>query len=272
MYNGRMSCILNPLAALSIALALGCTALIGPAARADVIYSNLSPSGGFNPNTRAVGAGHAVIGTSFIASATGTITSVELPLAPASATGPTIVATVAIFPSTIPNGIGIDEAHPLWQGLNTNISGPAALRSFVSTSNMPVVMNAGQTYVIVLYPTGDVLWNQIYNFLPSIEWYDNNVFGSTWALNPNFTPQTMVSLRILDNSAGPSGACCSNNTGACTVMPTTTCTSLGLRAGAANQSCSTLPCHGCAADFDANGTVSVLDIFAFLNAWFAGCP
>ncbi|MBX3406757.1 MAG: immunoglobulin domain-containing protein [Phycisphaeraceae bacterium] len=30
--------------------------------------------------------------------------------------------------------------------------------------------------------------------------------------------------------------------------------------------------HVCAADFDGNGTRDVSDIFAFLSAWFAGCP
>jgi hypothetical protein len=29
---------------------------------------------------------------------------------------------------------------------------------------------------------------------------------------------------------------------------------------------------GCRADFDRDGTVAVLDIFSFLNTWFAGCP
>jgi hypothetical protein len=28
----------------------------------------------------------------------------------------------------------------------------------------------------------------------------------------------------------------------------------------------------CPADFDGNGTLAVADIFAFLNAWFAGSP
>jgi hypothetical protein len=29
---------------------------------------------------------------------------------------------------------------------------------------------------------------------------------------------------------------------------------------------------GPGADFDGNGTIAVPDIFAFLSAWFTGCP
>ena len=32
------------------------------------------------------------------------------------------------------------------------------------------------------------------------------------------------------------------------------------------------PCNGRNADFDGVGGVTINDIFAYLNAWFAGCP
>ncbi|HMN42452.1 MAG TPA: hypothetical protein PKE29_16550 [Phycisphaerales bacterium] len=30
--------------------------------------------------------------------------------------------------------------------------------------------------------------------------------------------------------------------------------------------------EACPADFDHSGSLQVADVFAFLNAWFAGCP
>ena len=73
----------------------------------------------------------------------------------------------------------------------------------------------------------------------------------------------------------PSGACCNTTTGACAFTLSTTCTALGGSFVGSNSTCSPNPCHAtpvCRADFNGNGLLEVQDIFAFLAAWFAGCP
>jgi hypothetical protein len=66
-----------------------------------------------------------------------------------------------------------------------------------------------------------------------------------------------------------SGACCA--AGFCQVVTATQCAALG---GAVyrgdNTVCGPVTC--CAADFDTSGALSIDDIFAFLNAWFAVSP
>jgi hypothetical protein len=71
----------------------------------------------------------------------------------------------------------------------------------------------------------------------------------------------------------PHGACCAGTT--CSVVLATACTGPNTRYAGDNTACNlpgvdTQPC--CHADFDQNGAVTVTDIFAFLNAWFAGDP
>lgn len=76
---------------------------------------------------------------------------------------------------------------------------------------------------------------------------------------------------------GPSGpgACCNRSTGECVVTDGATCNALGGTWLGDGTVCLPESCDAgedCRADFDNNGTVGVPDIFAFLAAWFAGCP
>jgi hypothetical protein len=68
------------------------------------------------------------------------------------------------------------------------------------------------------------------------------------------------------------GACCHGAT--CTLSSAGACTGFylgnGLPCNPRSRSGSFNAC--CASDFDNSGVVAVSDIFAFLNAWFAGCP
>jgi len=71
------------------------------------------------------------------------------------------------------------------------------------------------------------------------------------------------------------GACCNPSTGECVVTTEATCVALGGSFLGSNTVCQITSCDGiqeCRADFDNSGTVAVPDIFAFLSAWFAGCP
>ncbi|HVU64101.1 MAG TPA: hypothetical protein VHC70_09000 [Phycisphaerales bacterium] len=73
-------------------------------------------------------------------------------------------------------------------------------------------------------------------------------------------------------SAVTTGACCNRWTGDCTVRGQLDCTSQGLRFDGFGAACSPTTCKACPADFDGSGDLAVADIFAMLNAWFAGCP
>jgi hypothetical protein len=67
-------------------------------------------------------------------------------------------------------------------------------------------------------------------------------------------------------------ACCNRWTGSCVVTTSSTCGGLGLNLLGFGSTCSPAACRACPADFDGSGTLAVADIFAMLNAWFAGCP
>jgi len=71
------------------------------------------------------------------------------------------------------------------------------------------------------------------------------------------------------------GACCNPTTGGCVVTIQATCTGLSGQYRGDGVFCVPQLCNaggGCRADFNGNGHVEVGDIFAFLSAWFAGCP
>jgi hypothetical protein len=91
------------------------------------------------------------------------------------------------------------------------------------------------------------------------------------------TPLAANSTCTVNNCPQPAPpvACCNSATGFCFMVVPATCTGLGASAGAANSTCSPNPCQPhpvCRADFDGENGLEVADIFAFLNAWFAGCP
>ncbi len=93
------------------------------------------------------------------------------------------------------------------------------------------------------------------------------------APSPIASGQTLnytYSLRLV--TTVDSGACCNRWTGSCVVTPAAMCGGLGLRFDAFGSTCGAGVCRACPADFDGSGTLAVADIFAMLNAWFAGCP
>jgi hypothetical protein len=97
------------------------------------------------------------------------------------------------------------------------------------------------------------------------------------------TGQCIITYRPLCESQGlkfigPGTACtptvCPATIGACCIPGTTTCvlTSKSKCQGTwkINTTCTPNPC--CPVNFSGSGTVSVDDIFIFINAWFRGCP
>ena len=66
------------------------------------------------------------------------------------------------------------------------------------------------------------------------------------------------------------GACCRGGT--CAVIPSPQCIGPYTRFAGLGTSCVGLATACCIADFDQSGTVDAPDIFAYLDAWFAGNP
>ncbi len=86
------------------------------------------------------------------------------------------------------------------------------------------------------------------------------------------TPNTLQVVRnALGAPASMVGACC--NGAACSVQQAAQCAATGQRFAGTGTTCNAqgnarVPC--CKGDFEQNGSLAVSDIFAFLNAWFAG--
>ncbi|MBY0261537.1 MAG: hypothetical protein K2Q20_04300 [Phycisphaerales bacterium] len=90
---------------------------------------------------------------------------------------------------------------------------------------------------------------------------------ATWTINGTCSPNTCP---------GAAGACCNPSGTGCVFLDPSVCTTLGATFAGSGIVCGPTTCTAgpapCRADFDNNGTRNVADIFAFLSAWFAGCP
>ncbi len=73
-------------------------------------------------------------------------------------------------------------------------------------------------------------------------------------------------------TATPYGACCNPTNGGCVVLSPADCAAFGGVFAGIDVACDAAGCTACPADFNNDGNVTVPDIFAFLAAWFSGCP
>lgn len=90
---------------------------------------------------------------------------------------------------------------------------------------------------------------------------------------PGDTSTAPIALRVNGTPAVPPSACCNRESGACAVLSTAQCLSVGLLPLAPGLACSPTTCEqACRADFNASGDVGVQDLFDYLAAFFAGCP
>lgn len=128
----------------------------------------------------------------------------------------------------------------------TQSTAPLLPGVFIQPSSTSVL--AGQTAFFSAAPT---------NSLPlRIQWRRN---GVPMTDGPNVSGVTSTNLVITDVTLADNGAvfdCVFTNVCGST---TTRCVSLTVA-------------NPCPADFDGSGTIAVPDVFAFLSAWFAGCP
>ena len=88
--------------------------------------------------------------------------------------------------------------------------------------------------------------------------------GVCTSLGMEFRP-TMAACLVTTCPLPQQGACCLGSV--CQVTPTGGCSQRFLGVGSV---CHPLVC--CPANFDADSNLNVQDIFAFIAAWFAGCP
>jgi hypothetical protein len=97
--------------------------------------------------------------------------------------------------------------------------------------------------------------------VPTYQWQRN---GVNLANGPRFSGVTTTTLTI-SPVADPGSEFNWTDAGSYTLVATNVC-------GIATSNACVLSTPVCQPDIDGNGIVSVNDIFAFLTAWFAGCP
>jgi hypothetical protein len=241
----------SPLIALSALIPLACTG----AARAAVLFSTLGPGDAYATTGGQSVSSFVNVGVKFVLAAPATPTRVTVAMR--SAAGSTV--TLAICSET--------SGHPGAALFSTTLAIPAGADPalYTATFAAPVQLAAGVNYWIRA-SGGSEVW------MPNSTGAAGYAFTSTsgaWNQSPaGATPAT----RLEDDTLA-SGACCTGST--CSITTVDHCPAANARFAGPGTACNaagstTTPC--CLADFDQSGTVAVGDIFAYLNAWFAGDP
>jgi hypothetical protein len=230
--------------------------LCGAAARGAVIYDDFGPADAFN----ATGG----LSVTLFANA-------GVRFTPATAVSPTdiTVAMKSTSGGTITLSVCVDASgHPGAALASTSVIVTAGdPQVYIATFATPATLAASTLYWIKAVPSsGNAVW------MPNTTGatgYSFTLSSGAWNSSPNgVTP----AVRIEDNSAPATGACCAGST--CSVVAAGACTGTNTRFAGAGVACNAVgavtPC--CKADFNQSGGVSVQDIFDFLAAWFAGDP
>lgn len=251
-----LSRTIRPLAVLILALATATSA------RADVIFTNLGPG-----DTYTTTGGQSV----------GAFSSIAVPFIPAAdATAATVtVAMKSASGSMVNLSIRADNGNRPSQSLL--VAGSTAVATiamgdpqvYTATFALPVGLTGGVKYwIAAVFNSGSETWMP--NSTGGLG-YAGSTSGGTFSTQIN---GTSPAVRIETAAAvNPTGACCAGAT--CIVTMLSDCPATGARFAGAGLACNhagntASPC--CYADFDQSGTISVTDIFAYLNAWFAGSP
>lgn len=128
---------------------------------------------------------------------------------------------------------------------------PGANEPSITTQPLPVVTAASASAIFYVGVVAGVGTTPVY------QWRKGGV-----AINVGTNPTAATPVLTLTNVQAA-------DLGSYTCFVTNACGGTGLLSSAATLSFVVDPCP---ADFDGNGEIAVPDVFAFLAAWFAGCP
>jgi hypothetical protein len=279
--------------------ALFCSALtsvvlcVGTHARADVVFDSFDPGLTFGQsNMVAAGALNGIVLTvnrmavQFTAQGCGgagfTLDSVIIPIARQASNSTSEVLRIRIAEDS--GGLPGATLEVLSENQTTaaNTSPFTSATTYASAAHPR--LTSGHSYWVVAELTAVPQFTSSgasVNYL----WYQNTSGAAVQASRQqrvNGLPQdpwpapaaNTFALRV-NATAMPLIACCNPSTGACAVIDSVSCASLGAPAPGGVQTCEPNPCSpaaACPADFNHSGGLTVQDIFDYLAAWFAGCP
>lgn len=254
----------------TFAAVLGIVLSLAAAARGQVLYNTFGSGDTYGPAfTSANFAGYGRNAARFVPNEGGEFNQVQTAIGRFSS-GFTAYATVSIVPEATYSGPGGTGALPgvigVWAA--TAVDAPLGTTAAIYTFSGPrATLTAGQAYWLLLDASDATNW---YNSQPAVQGTTAFRNGSPWVA----TPGTLPAFKISYANAPSIGSCCNSATGWCAVIARGACETLGLSYGAAGSTCETSPpcVRHCRADFDSSGGLNSLDIFAFLDAWFLGCP
>jgi len=270
------------------AIGLGLASLTPPRAHADVVVNTFDTGDTFHPQFNLVAAAAIIhpippFTTTVIRAAVRfqvgcsahTLDSIRLPLSQQNAVPQNFLRVRLAADSGGAPGATIET-------LSENLPMPQITNPFSTvttfTSVAHPILEAATAYWIVTELTAIPAGNVDFRWFRSVsgttsQFRQQQVTGGGLPADPwtGGTSSLPVAYRV-EGTVVPVGACCNPDTGACAIVTSATCTALGMNP-MPGATCATNPCPpGCRADFDRVDGRTVADIFAFLGAWFAGCP
>jgi hypothetical protein len=156
---------------------------------------------------------------------------------------------------------GFDQA-----GLGFAVYGPALSGDWTTTSTCQCTTPSVTTQPAsqTVYSGDPVTFTVTASFVgaPTYQWRRNNVPLPTWSPRFGFSNTPTLTISPVATPGSEAGW---TDAGFYDCVITNVC-------GTAVSNSALLTVNVCGADFNNDSTVSVPDIFAFLSAWFAGCP
>lgn len=151
--------------------------------------------------------------------------------------------------------------------------------SYVASAGQAIVVNlqydvnaaCSFSAVQISFPVTHALASTPRTYGP-VQTFSSPAISAASIYNSNY-PGNPIIMAL--GTAGPPGACCHG--ALCTITLPANCTGGTAMHLGSNVACNPAVRGGtvnacCPADTDANGTVNVTDLFAYISSWFAGCP
>lgn len=171
----------------------------------------------------------------------------------------------------------IGQRPVLWQRVSPTDNTVVEIALDYVVAGIPRATLEGITYLHFEAQTGDLadpqfgLWNDQFTGIeagsPNQGVGTDNEFGTQGLGAISGVDTVRAELGTVPPPPPPpgSGACCA--AGFCQIVTAAQCAALGASYRGKDSVCTPTSC--CLSDFNADGTVNVDDLFAFLNAWFA---